>query len=106
MDNIYCHERLRAMISELMKKLWLVCYVRYSSVNTRRCVRKKEVESPSRGLFSRGRTVRYRKAAEVAAHCREQELIVESRSALSRAAACCREQGRMVEVSGKPRWLP
>ena len=69
--------------------------------------KEKETESSSIGLYSRGWAVRYRKAAEAAAHCRRQQHIVESRNSssragapLSRAAACCRGQRRVVEGSG------
>ena len=78
-----------------------MCYVRYSSVNTRRCVRKRkqrdlpEVYIAEEGLCDIGKLLR-------------QQHIVEGSSALSRAvagsallraAARCRGQQRVVEGS-------
>jgi hypothetical protein len=69
-----------------------MCYVRYSSVNTRRCVRKRkqrdlpEVYIAEEGLCDIGKLLR-------------QQHIVKGSSALSRAAARCRGQQRVVEGS-------
>jgi hypothetical protein len=76
------------VILELIKSLiYVLCTILKCKYKTLR--KEREAERPSRGLYSRRRAVRYRKAAEAAAHCQGQQRIVEGSSALSRAAACC-----------------
>jgi hypothetical protein len=73
-----------------------VCYVRYLSVNARRCVRKRkqrdlpEVYIAEEGLCDNGKLLR-------------QQHIVEGSSALLRVAAHCREQQRAAHCRGQQR---
>jgi hypothetical protein len=89
-----------------------MCYVRYSSVNTRRCVRKgkqrdlPEVYIAEEGLCDIGKLLKQQHIVKgssalsrAAARCRGQQRVVEGSSALSRAAARCRGQQRVVEGS-------